>query len=71
SASDTLQNVHFGNVTQNCSDCHTVIPSINWKLIGYTTDPAETVPPTDFASKTIDVTVEGAKPTEVEREPAF
>ncbi|WP_407281638.1 methanogenesis multiheme c-type cytochrome [Methanolobus sp. WCC1] len=71
SASDTLQNVHFGNVTQNCSDCHTVIPSINWKLIGYTTDPAETVPPTNFSSKTIEVTVEGAKPTEVEREPAF
>ncbi len=71
SASDTLQNVHFGDRAQDCSDCHDIVPVINWKLIGYDKDPAETDPPTDFSTKTIEVTIPGAKPTEVEREPAF
>ncbi len=71
SASDTLQNVHFGEKIQQCSDCHDIVPLINWKALGYDADPAETDPPTDFSSKTIEVTIPGAKPTEVEREPAF
>ncbi|MEZ5335983.1 MAG: methanogenesis multiheme c-type cytochrome [Methanolobus sp.] len=71
SASETLQNVHFGDTIDDCSSCHDIIPVINWKSLGYDADPAETDPPTDFASKTIEVSVEGAKPTEIEREPAF
>lgn len=71
SASETLQNVHFGEVIDDCSDCHGIVPVINWKSLGYDADPAETDPPTDFSAKTIDVSIPGAKPTEVEREPAF
>ncbi|WP_340820464.1 methanogenesis multiheme c-type cytochrome [Methanolobus sp. WCC4] len=71
SASETLQNIHFGTETQDCAVCHDVIPVINWNLLGYDADPAETDPPTDFSAMTIDVTIPGAKPDEVEREPAF
>lgn len=71
SASDTLQNVHFGDTLKDCSECHDLVPVINWKSLGYDSDPAETDPPTDFSAKTIGVTIPGAKPTEVEREPAF
>ncbi len=71
SASETLQNVHFGERIDDCSSCHDVVPVIDWKSLGYDTDPAETDPPTDFDANTIEVTKEGAKPTEVEREPAF
>ncbi|WP_342304215.1 methanogenesis multiheme c-type cytochrome [Methanolobus sp. ZRKC5] len=71
SASDTLQNVHFGDSIKDCSECHDLVPVINWKSLGYDSDPAETNPPTDFSANTISVTIPGAKPTEVEREPAF
>ncbi|MBN2110454.1 MAG: methanogenesis multiheme c-type cytochrome [Methanosarcinaceae archaeon] len=71
SASDTLQNVHFGPKVQDCSICHEVVPVIDWKLLGYDRDPAATDPPTDFTTMTIDVSIPGQKPTEVEKEPAF
>lgn len=71
SASETLQNVHFGNDVRDCDDCHSVVPVIDWKSLGYDRDPAETTPPTDFSTKTIDVTIPGAKPKEIVREPAF
>lgn len=55
-----------------CADCHgATATAINWTALGYEKDPAETDPPTDFSTKTIEVTTENAKPTEVEREPAL
>jgi methanogenesis multiheme c-type cytochrome len=55
-----------------CADCHgSTATAINWTALGYEKDPAVSDPETDFSTKTIEVTVEGAKPEEVEREPAF
>ncbi|MGM0771468.1 MAG: methanogenesis multiheme c-type cytochrome [Halobacteriota archaeon] len=55
-----------------CADCHgSTATAIDWELIGYDSDPAETDPPTDFTGRTIEVTIPGGKPPEVEREPAF
>ncbi|WP_292466304.1 methanogenesis multiheme c-type cytochrome [Methanolobus sp.] len=55
-----------------CGDCHgTTSTAINWTELGYEKDPAATDPATDFSTKTIEVTIPGAKPTELEREPAF
>ncbi len=71
SGSDTLQDVHFADSVKECSECHDPVPVIDWKSLGYDSDPAETDPPTDFSAKTISVTIPGAKPVEVEREPAF
>ncbi len=71
SASSKLQTVHFEQDNITCETCHDVRPSVNWAFLGYTSDPAETDPPTDFSAKTIDVTIPGQKPAEVEREPAL
>ena len=54
-----------------CDDCHGSTSDFDWTLIGYDSDPAETDPPTNFTEKVIIVKVPGAKPIEVEREPAF
>jgi methanogenesis multiheme c-type cytochrome len=58
-----------------CDNCHGVSASgslhVNWTLLGYDKDPAETTPPTNFSAKEIPVTIPGQKPVEVEREPAF
>jgi methanogenesis multiheme c-type cytochrome len=55
-----------------CADCHgSTADAIDWESIGFISDPAETDPPTDFTLKDIGVTIPGAKPSEVEREPAF
>lgn len=58
-----------------CDDCHGVSASgslhVNWTLLGYDKDPAETTPPTNFSDKEIPVTIPGQKPVEVEREPAL
>ncbi|MCD4806116.1 MAG: methanogenesis multiheme c-type cytochrome [Methanococcoides sp.] len=55
-----------------CADCHgSTADAIDWESIGFISDPAETDPPTDFTLKDIGVTIPGAKPPEVEREPAF
>jgi methanogenesis multiheme c-type cytochrome len=70
SASETLQQVHFEE-RPDCLTCHEVQPVIDWAALGYDSDPAETNPPTNFSAKTIDITIPGAKPPEVEREPAF
>ncbi|WP_321430398.1 methanogenesis multiheme c-type cytochrome [uncultured Methanolobus sp.] len=55
-----------------CADCHgSTATAINWTALGYEKDPAMSDPETDFSTKTIEVSVKGAKPEEVEREPAF
>jgi hypothetical protein len=55
-----------------CADCHgSTATAINWTALGYEKDPAVSDPQTDFSTKTIEVTLTNAKPTEVEREPAF
>ncbi len=70
SSSTTLQNVHF-DVQPDCESCHKTTPHVNWAVLGYDSDPAATSPPTNFSAKTIDVTILGEKPPEVERESAF
>lgn len=71
SASEELQSIHFAKEQPNCTQCHNITPAINWKLLGYDRDPAETTPPTNFSAKEITVTIPGQKRVEVEREPAL
>lgn len=55
-----------------CADCHgTTATAINWTALGYEKDPAATDPATDFSTKTIQATIPGAKPDEIEKDPAF
>jgi methanogenesis multiheme c-type cytochrome len=55
-----------------CADCHgSTATAIDWTALGYEKDPAVSDPEADFTTLTIEATDENAKPTEVEREPAF
>lgn len=70
SASPELQGVHFVE-RPDCESCHDITPVIDWAMLGYDRDPAETDPPTNFSAPIIEATTPGEKPPEVEREPAF
>ncbi|MCD4703193.1 MAG: methanogenesis multiheme c-type cytochrome [Methanosarcinaceae archaeon] len=70
SSTTSLHNVHF-KVLPDCETCHQTTPPVNWAALGYDSDPATTNPATDFSTKTIDVTIPGEKPPEVERESAL
>lgn len=54
-----------------CDDCHGNTSRINWPLLGYEADPAETDPPTNFSSYnvTVEIIPLRPKPEEVENEP--
>ncbi|MDW7777221.1 MAG: methanogenesis multiheme c-type cytochrome [Methanosarcinales archaeon] len=54
-----------------CADCHGNTSSIDWVLLGYEADPAQTDPPTDFTNYEVTVEIIPArpKPVEVENEP--
>lgn len=50
-----------------CADCHGNTSRIDWTLLGYEADPAQTDPPTDFTTYeiTVEVIPERPKPVEV------
>jgi hypothetical protein len=54
-----------------CADCHGDTSGIDWVLLGYEADPAQTDPPTDFTTYeiTVDVVPARPKPVEVVNEP--
>jgi len=54
-----------------CADCHGNTSRIDWKLLGYDADPAQTDPPKDFTVNEITVEIIPARPepVEVEKEP--
>ena len=54
-----------------CVDCHGNTSRIDWPLLGYETDPAETDPPTNFSSYnvTVEIVPLRPKPEEIEHEP--
>ncbi len=70
SASPEIHGIHFMERLE-CEICHEVKPVIDWAMLGYDRDPAETDSPTNFSAKTIEVTISGEKPSEVERDPSF
>lgn len=51
-----------------CADCHGNTSRIDWKLLGYEADPAQTDPPTDFTSYKITVEIIPARPKPLEVE---
>lgn len=51
-----------------CADCHGNTSRIDWKLLGYEADPAQTDPPTDFTSYKITVEIIPARPKPEEAE---
>ncbi|MDP2846056.1 MAG: methanogenesis multiheme c-type cytochrome, partial [Candidatus Methanoperedens sp.] len=50
-----------------CADCHGNTSRIDWALLGYEADPAQTDPPTDFTSYKITVETIPARPEPVEK----
>lgn len=51
-----------------CADCHGNTSRIDWNLLGYESDPAQTDPPTDFTTYEITVEIIPARPKPVEVE---
>lgn len=54
-----------------CVDCHGNTSRIDWPLLGYESDPAETDPPTNFSSYnvTVEIVPLRPKPEEIDHEP--
>jgi hypothetical protein len=50
-----------------CADCHGNTSRIDWTLLGYEKDPAQTDPPTDFTTYKVTVEIIPARPKPVEK----